>query len=135
VTYQVRHTIRLRFGLLKNAVVGSRRNSSFQVRVILECTDELITRSSIRYFDYHPAPTAGSVSPKTHGLIPVWGFGTVVNSTHPHIQTGERVYGYLAPTRYLLVPVSLSDVNKFAFFVPRPHLPAGNALHHLESFD
>lgn len=77
-----------------------------------------------RYFDFHPAPEAEGVSQKSHGLIPVWGFGTVVTSTHPKIREGERVYGYLAPTRYLLVPVSPSDVNKHAFYVPRPHLPA-----------
>lgn len=79
----------------------------------------------LSYFDFHPAPEAEGVSQKSHGLIPVWGFGTVVTSTHPKIREGERVYGYLAPTRYLLVPVSPSDVNKHAFYVPRPHLPAG----------
>jgi hypothetical protein len=79
----------------------------------------------ISYFDFNPAPEAGSVSPNTHGLVPVWGFGTVVTSTHPKIYAGERVYGYLAPSRYLLIPVSPSDVNKYAFYVPRPHLPAG----------
>ncbi|KDR79940.1 hypothetical protein GALMADRAFT_116466 [Galerina marginata CBS 339.88] len=79
-----------------------------------------------RYFDFHSAPesTDGNCSRKTHGLIPVWGFGTVIKSTHPKISEGERVYGYLAPTRYLLLPVSPNDVNKTAFYVPRPHLPA-----------
>jgi len=64
------------------------------------------------------------VSPKTHGLIPVWGFGTITNSSHPKIHVGERVYGYFAPTRYLLVSISPSDLNKFSFYVSRPHLPA-----------
>jgi hypothetical protein len=43
------------------------------------------------------------------------------------IQVAERVYGYFAPTRYLQVLVCLlpSDVNKFSFYVSRPHLPAG----------
>ncbi|KII87808.1 hypothetical protein PLICRDRAFT_54851 [Plicaturopsis crispa FD-325 SS-3] len=77
-----------------------------------------------QYYEVHPAPTAAGVSPKTHGLIPVWGFGTVVASTHPKIIPGERVYGYLAPTRYLLLPVSPADVNIHSFYVPRPHLPA-----------
>lgn len=65
------------------------------------------------------------MSPKTHGLIPVWGFGTIAKSSHPKIQVGERVYGYFAPTRYLLVCILPSDVNKFSFYVSRPHLPAG----------
>ncbi|KAF5379077.1 hypothetical protein D9615_005976 [Tricholomella constricta] len=77
-----------------------------------------------RYFDFNDAPEVGKVSPKTHGLFPVWGFGTVEKSTHPKIHEGERVYGYFAPTRYLLLPVSSADVNKHAFYVPRPHLPA-----------
>ncbi|KAJ7635112.1 hypothetical protein FB45DRAFT_790640, partial [Roridomyces roridus] len=77
-----------------------------------------------RYYDFHPAPTASNASRQTHGLVPVWGFGTVVASSHPKIPLGERIYGYLAPCRYLLLPVSPSDVNKHAFYVPRPHLPA-----------
>ncbi|KAF9555438.1 hypothetical protein CPC08DRAFT_642870 [Agrocybe pediades] len=79
-----------------------------------------------RYFDFHPAPSSqdGSISSKTHGLVPVWGFGIIVKSTHPKIDEGERVYGYFAPTRYLLLPVSPADVNKTSFYVPRPHLPA-----------
>ncbi|KAF8215236.1 hypothetical protein K438DRAFT_1562324 [Mycena galopus ATCC 62051] len=77
-----------------------------------------------RYYDFHAAPKTENVSPQTHGLVPVWGFGSVVASSHPKILTGERIYGYLAPSRYLLVPVSPSDVNKHAFYVPRPHLPA-----------
>jgi hypothetical protein len=78
-----------------------------------------------RYFDFHRAPKAENISAETHGVVPVWGFGIVVMSTHPRILTGERVYGYLAPARYLILPVSSSDVNKHAFYVPRPHLPAG----------
>ncbi|KAF8068953.1 hypothetical protein FPV67DRAFT_1561706 [Lyophyllum atratum] len=77
-----------------------------------------------RYFDFNDAPEAGEVSPRTHGLFPVWGFGTVVKSTHSKIYEGERVYGYFAPTRYLFLPVSPADVNKHAFYVPRPHSPA-----------
>ena len=52
----------------------------------------------------------------------------VIKSTHPKIEAGERIYGYLAPTRYLLLPVSPNDVNKFSFYIPRPHLPAGEYL-------
>jgi hypothetical protein len=55
----------------------------------------------------------------------VWGFGTIIASSHSKILPGERIYGYLAPSRYILVPISPSDVNKHAFYVPRPHLPAG----------
>ncbi|KAF8137562.1 hypothetical protein EV363DRAFT_1318335 [Boletus edulis] len=78
-----------------------------------------------RYFDFHAAPNAPEygVSPTTHGVTPVWGFGTVVASTLPAIHSGERVYGYLAPTCFLVLSVSPSDVNRYAFTVSRPHLP------------
>lgn len=58
----------------------------------------------------------------------MWGFATVAASAHPGIPIGERVYGYLAPARYLVVPVSSTDINKYAFYVPRPHLPSGSPI-------
>ncbi|EIN05342.1 hypothetical protein PUNSTDRAFT_106993 [Punctularia strigosozonata HHB-11173 SS5] len=77
-----------------------------------------------RYFEYHYPPTTDVVSSKTHGLIPVWGFGTVVLSTSPSLPVGERVYGYLAPTTHLLVPIShSSSPSSPNVFIPRPHLP------------
>ncbi|KAL4254586.1 Protein of unknown function DUF2855 [Abortiporus biennis] len=76
-----------------------------------------------RYFDFHPAPESGAVNPKTYGLIPVWGFGTVLATSHPKVRKGDRVYGFFAPTKYLLLPVSTTDISKYAFYVPRPHLP------------
>ncbi|KAH0826677.1 hypothetical protein J3R83DRAFT_5065 [Lanmaoa asiatica] len=78
-----------------------------------------------RYYDFHEAPEApeSGVSPSTHGVTPVWGFGTVVASTHLAIHPGERVYGYFAPTRFLVLSVLPPDVNRYAFAVSRPHLP------------
>ncbi|KAG0706931.1 hypothetical protein DFH29DRAFT_995519 [Suillus ampliporus] len=78
--------------------------------------------SHFRYFDFHHAPEAEGVSSQTHGVTPVWGFGTIIKSTHAKVHAGERVYEYFAPARYLLLPVS-PDVNKHSFFVRRPHLP------------
>ncbi|KAF5371567.1 hypothetical protein D9758_003561 [Tetrapyrgos nigripes] len=87
-----------------------------------------------RYFDFHAPPTTSSptsISPKTHGVVPVWGFGTVIASSLSlppslskfQVQVGERLYGYLAPTRYLLVEIDPKDVNKYAMYVPREYLP------------
>lgn len=78
--------------------------------------------SHFRYFEFHQTPEAEGVSSQTHGVTPVWGFGTIIKSTHPKIHPGERVYGYFAPARYILLQVS-PDVNKYSFFVHRPHLP------------
>ena len=89
-----------------------------------------LRHAQIRYFDFHAAPTTTEppVSPETHGVIPVWGFGMVEASTHPDIKVGERVYGYFAPTRYLLLPIATTEVSAYSCFVPRPHLPAGEIV-------
>lgn len=62
-------------------------------------------RSYFSYFDFYPVPKTSETSSKTHGLIPVWGFGTVVASTHPQIQKGRRVYGYLGMSRYVVLHI------------------------------
>ncbi|KAH8116688.1 hypothetical protein DFH11DRAFT_1687608 [Phellopilus nigrolimitatus] len=41
------------------------------------------------YFDFHTVPEKDTTSHKTHGLIPVWGFGTVVWSSHRRIDVGR----------------------------------------------
>ncbi|KDQ16757.1 hypothetical protein BOTBODRAFT_106597 [Botryobasidium botryosum FD-172 SS1] len=79
--------------------------------------------SHFKYFEFHPIPgTAKTVAAKTHGLIPVWGFTTVVASTHPSIQPGERLYGYLPMTRYALVPIS--EANKYSVYVTLGDFPS-----------
>ena len=40
------------------------------------------------YWRFYPSTQAG------RGIIPVWGFGTVVQSLHPGVAVGERLYGY-----------------------------------------
>ncbi|ESK83666.1 hypothetical protein Moror_2166 [Moniliophthora roreri MCA 2997] len=87
---------------------------------------------SLRYYDFFPAPenSEENVSPKTHGVVPVWGFATVVASAHPKVHVGERLYGYFAPTKYLLVPIDPKDINKHAMYVPRPQFPPDRRLYH-----
>lgn len=43
---------------------------------------------SMEYWRFFPAPGEGQ------GIVPVWGFGTVVQSTHPGVAVGERLWGY-----------------------------------------
>ncbi|PRP79685.1 hypothetical protein PROFUN_12583 [Planoprotostelium fungivorum] len=74
------------------------------------------------YFEFHPAPETSETSPKTHGVLPVWGFGTVEASSHPEVKVGEKVYGYFSMSRYMMVPIDRITPN--AYFVPRPHLPS-----------
>ena len=44
---------------------------------------------AMNYWRFYPTGEEG------WGVIPVWGFATVVESTHPEVPVGERVYGYL----------------------------------------
>ncbi|KAJ3859543.1 hypothetical protein EV359DRAFT_86282 [Lentinula novae-zelandiae] len=84
-----------------------------------------------RYYDFHPAPvsSSASVTPQSHGVVPVWGFGTVVASAHSQVAIGERLYGYFAPAKYLVLPIDEKDVNKYSMYVPRPHLPADRRVY------
>lgn len=46
------------------------------------------------------------------GIVPVWGFATVVASENADIKAGERVYGYLPMASHLVVnPGSVSDTG------------------------
>lgn len=40
------------------------------------------------------------------GIIPVWGFATVMVSKHPHIEVGERLFGYLPMASHWVVKAS-----------------------------
>jgi len=44
--------------------------------------------AAMNYWQFFPTGEAG------WGIIPVWGFGTVVQSLHPGVAVGERLYGY-----------------------------------------
>lgn len=37
------------------------------------------------------------------GILPAWGFATVIQSNHPDVQVGERFYGYYPMSTHLLV--------------------------------
>lgn len=43
---------------------------------------------SMNYWRFFPTGEEG------WGIVPVWGFGTVVQSLHPGVAVGERLYGY-----------------------------------------
>ena len=63
----------------------------------------------LNYWQFFPTGEAG------WGIVPVWGFGTVVQSLHPAVAVGERLYGYwpmasqavLSPER--VTPMGFSD--------------------------
>jgi len=66
---------------------------------------------AMHYWDFFPAHDPA------WGVIPVWGFGDVVQSLHPGVAVGERLYGYfpmgdqlvLQPQR--LTPAGFADAS------------------------
>ncbi|MEW4468391.1 DUF2855 family protein [Parasphingorhabdus sp. JC815] len=58
------------------------------------------------YWNFFPT------SDRDWGIVPVWGFATVIQSNHTDIAEGERVYGYLPMASHLVVkPENLSDAG------------------------
>ena len=47
-----------------------------------------------RYWDFFPAPDGT-------GIVPMWGHARVIESHHPEIAVGERVFGYLPMASHL----------------------------------
>jgi hypothetical protein len=72
---------------------------------------------AMQYWAFFPAPEGW-------GRIPVWGFGDVVRSSHDAVSEGERVFGYLPMSTYLMVepdPVteaSFTDVSAHRVALP-----------------
>jgi hypothetical protein len=50
----------------------------------------------LKYWQLFPGP-------ENFGNIPVWGFGEVIASRHPAIETGERLFGYFPMATHLLI--------------------------------
>ncbi len=53
-----------------------------------------VAGDSFRYWDFFPAPEGS-------GIVPMWGHARVIESRHPDIVEGERVYGYLPMASHL----------------------------------
>jgi Protein of unknown function (DUF2855) len=57
----------------------------------------------LKYWQLFPAPQG-------YGIIPVWGFGEVIASTHPEIADGETLFGYFPMATHLVI--AAADVSK-----------------------
>lgn len=57
----------------------------------------------LKYWHLFPAPAG-------FGNIPVWGLGDVAASRHPHVATGERLFGYFPMASHLVIEAA--DVSK-----------------------
>ncbi|MGA8514342.1 MAG: DUF2855 family protein [Burkholderiaceae bacterium] len=68
---------------------------------------------AMQYWQFFPTAREG------WGVIPVWGFAQVVQSSHPGVAVGERIYGYWPMASHaVLSPVKLSEAG---FFDGAPH--------------
>lgn len=53
-----------------------------------------VVGDGFKYWDFFPAPEG-------MGIVPMWGHAKVIESRHPEIAVGERVYGYLPMASHL----------------------------------
>ncbi len=53
-----------------------------------------VVGDGFKYWDFFPAP-------ESFGIVPMWGHARVIESRHPDIAVGERVYGYLPMASHL----------------------------------
>ncbi len=53
-----------------------------------------VVGDGFKYWDFFPAPHG-------MGIVPMWGHAQVIESRHPDIAVGERVYGYLPMASHL----------------------------------
>lgn len=53
-----------------------------------------VVGDGFRYWDFFPAPEG-------MGIVPMWGHARVIESHHPDIAVGERIYGYLPMASHL----------------------------------
>lgn len=62
---------------------------------------------AMKYWNFFPAPVDG------FGVIPVWGFGTVIESDAPGLAVGDRFYGYYPFGSHLAVEPARIGANGF----------------------
>ena len=74
---------------------------------------------AMHYWSFYPADDAA------WGRIPVWGFGTVVQSLHPGVAVGEQLYGYFPMASHVvLTPTRLTEAGFVEGAAHRTALPA-----------
>ncbi|MEM7345613.1 MAG: DUF2855 family protein, partial [Chloroflexota bacterium] len=74
------------------------------------------TGDVLNYWDFFPAPEGW-------GKLPVWGFADVVESAHPDIAVGERLYGYWPLATHLTIEADKVRPGSFVDAAPhRQHL-------------
>lgn len=72
---------------------------------------------TLQYWDFFPT------GDDQFGIIPVWGFATVVESKHPDFKPGEKLYGYLPMAEGLVIkPSNVTPMSVIDGAEHRQHL-------------
>lgn len=66
-----------------------------------------IMGAQLKYWDLFPAPEG-------FGIVPVWGFGEVIQSRHPDIAEGEILFGYFPMATHLVIEAKNLKRNGFS---------------------
>lgn len=76
---------------------------------------------AMQYWQFFPT------GEESWGIVPVWGFADVVQSLHPGVAVGERLYGYWPMASHtVLTPTRLTEAS---FFEGAPHRAALHAVY------
>jgi Protein of unknown function (DUF2855) len=79
-----------------------------------------VAGDSMSYWNFFPAPVG-------FGIVPMWGHAVVERSNNPHLNVGERVYGYLPMGTHLdVVP---AKIRTGSFFDGAPHRQAMSPIY------
>lgn len=70
-----------------------------------------ILGDQLKYWDLFPAPEG-------FGIIPVWGFGEVIETRHPEIAKGEILFGYFPMASHLVIEAKNLKRNGFSDGAP-----------------
>lgn len=78
---------------------------------------------AMNYWQFFPlTPGADTAEDALWGRIPVWGFGTVLESRHPQVPVGERLYGYFPMSN--TVDLTPAKISALSFSDAAPHRAA-----------
>lgn len=115
-------TLLVRRNALAQASLSTREDAPLQpgqVRVRVDAfalTANNITYAafgdSMEYWRFFPAAEEGC------GIVPVWGFGTVLQSLHPGVHVGERLYGYWPMASSAVLQPDRLDASGFSDAAP-----------------
>jgi len=106
-------------GTARVASADAGRLTPGQIRVRIESF--ALTSNNITYAAFGEAMSYWQFFPSGEegwGIVPVWGFGQVVQSEHPGVAVGERLYGYWPMASDAVLQPERLDASAFSDAAP-----------------